>query len=74
MKRDVLMCADDNLLIYDTTLTDKEIEIWAKIAGLEPHDIFSVTLEELQYYVIDERMQMSESKDSDVRKLLTLTA
>lgn len=72
MKRDVLMCADDNLLIYDTTLSDKEITDWAKIAGLEPHDIFPVTIEELQFYIIDDRMQMSEKKDKDVRDLLKM--
>lgn len=70
MKRNVLICAEENILIYDTGLTDKEIKIWAKITGINPHDIFAITQDDLQYYCIDGRIWMSESKDCDVRELI----
>lgn len=70
MKRNVLICAEENILIYDTELTDKEIKIWAKITGINPHDIFTITQNDLQYYCIDGRIWMNESKDKDVRELI----
>ena len=70
MKRNVLMCAEENLLIYDTTLSDDEIIKWAKIAGYDTHDVFTVTDKELQFYVIDDRIQMSEKQDEKVRNLV----
>lgn len=72
MARNVLICAEENVLIYETSLTDEELTAWAKLTNTIPHDIITVTQDDLQYYCIDGRIWMNEAKDANVRHILSI--
>ena len=75
MKRNVLVCfEDDNVLLFDVeSLTCEQITEWAeKTCGNEVIDCFDIQDEELQYYIIDDRIPLTKERESLILKQIGL--
>lgn len=65
-----LVACGECVCIYDTTLSNSEVTLWAeKYTGDKVRDICEAKQEELQYYCIDSRLWMDEEKDQKIRNL-----
>lgn len=75
MKRNVLVCfEEDNVLLFNVeSLTCEQITQWAKkVCGNEVVDCFDIQDNELQYYIIDERIKITQEKESLILKQIGL--
>lgn len=75
MKRNVLVCfEDDNVLLFDVeSLTCEQITEWVeKTCGNEVIDCFDIQEEELQYYIIDDRIPLTKERESLILKQIEL--
>jgi hypothetical protein len=75
MKRNVLVCfEEDNVLLFNVeSLTCEQITQWAeKVCGNEVVDCFDIQDNELQYYIIDDRIKITQEKESLILKQIGL--
>lgn len=69
--KNIFISSSDNTLVHTPSLTPEECQAWyRKATGKTPEDIFEISDDEIQFYLIDGRVFNTEDDDRRVRQLI----
>lgn len=65
----IKLASDENILVYANGLTVEECQKFAEACGCEVADAYEIRQNEIQYYIIDERLSIDTPEKVERAKM-----